>query len=156
MDLKEIKKREVSALEELKPGVYDLKYHQDEIVQGKNGWEALKAYFRVVGQDHFFVTHTFTVAHDTSEKSVDIGLASLTKFSEVCGFEEIPDNSDDFQGCVVRANVLQTDDGFYEVDDVAGRGWKEAEQNHKTVKKEIETKEEPDSNIDDEDGDIPF
>ena len=151
MELSKYKQqRDATALETLEPGVYDFEYAQDEKIEGRNGWVALKVFFRVVDKPNFLVGHSFTLEHDTSEQAIEIGLQSLDKLAKVCGFPDgLPDDSSDLVGSKVRANVIIDDKGYPAIDDGKGKGWLEPKSKPvKSEKKsEPETKESGDENI---------
>ena len=78
----------------LEEGRYNLDYAGSEIIEGANGWKALKIHFEI--QDTTInVTTTFTLKHDTSEKAVEIGAESLRKFAKACGLSGAFKNADE-------------------------------------------------------------
>ena len=67
---------ENSGGEKVQPGRYNLTYSGSDVVEGANGWKALKIMFDVVGEI-ISVNHAFTMAHN-NEKPVEIGRQSLS------------------------------------------------------------------------------
>ena len=94
----------------VKPGRYNFEYAGSEMIEGKNGWKALKIHFEVEGEI-IKVSHAFTMAHN-NDKPVEIGRESLVK------------NSDELLGKKVEGELVVGEKGYLEIKDDFGNGWK--------------------------------
>ena len=110
----------------LEEGRYNLDYAGSEIIEGANGWKALKIHFEI--QDTTInVTTTFTLKHDTSEKAVEIGAESLRKFAKACGVSGAFKNADDqLINKSVSCELKKNDKGYLDVADNFGNAWQPA------------------------------
>ena len=79
--------------EKIKPGRYNLEYKGSDMIEGANGWKALKIMFDVEGEI-VSVSHAFTMAHNTSDKAVEIGKQSLSMMFNAMGVTAIKDTDE--------------------------------------------------------------
>jgi len=101
----------------LTPGRHNMTFCGDEIVTGKNGWEAVKLYFEV--EDTIInMNYTCTMAHDTSDSAISIGIESLRKIGKACGVTgALTDPSTQLLGKIVSAELIEGDNGYLEIKD---------------------------------------
>ena len=110
--------------EKIKPGRYNLEYKGADMVEGANGWKALKILFDVEGEI-ITIGHAFTMAHDTSTKAVEIGKQSLSLMLNKMGVASIKD-TDELINKKVNAELVEGEKGYLEIKDDFGKGWSEA------------------------------
>ena len=113
-----------SGVEKIKPGRYNLEYKGADMVEGANGWKALKILFDVEGEI-ITISHAFTMAHDTSTKAVEIGKQSLSLMLNKMGVASIKD-TDELVNKRVNAELVEGEKGYLEIKDDFGKGWAEA------------------------------
>lgn len=142
----------------IEPGIYNLSYDGSEMVEGKNGWKALKLFFEVESTT-IRMSHAFTMDMDNKEsKAISIGRDSLSMMLNAMGVKSMK-NTDELVGQKVQCLLSRGDNGYLEIDDDFGKNWKPfgtVEANAHATPKEVLPKEEmfPDD-VEDED-DLPF
>ena len=139
----------------IKPGRYELKYAGSDMIEGKNGWKALKIMFDVVGEI-ISVNHAFTMAHN-NEKPVEIGRQSLSLMLNAMGVGSMK-NTDELLGKKVEAELVVGDKGYLEIDDNFGKTWMTpgASDNNLNPKEELPKEEMFPSGVDEDDDNLPF
>lgn len=142
-----------SSGEKVKPGRYNLSYTGSDIIEGRNGWKALKINFDVEGEI-ISVNHAFTMAHN-NDKPVEIGQQSLSLMLNAMGVNSMK-NTDELAGRKVSAELVVGDNGYLEIKDDFGRTWQVAKESGEQNPVEVLKKDEifP-SDVDDEE-DLPF
>lgn len=143
----------------VKPGRYNFEYAGSEMIEGKNGWKALKIHFDVEGEI-IKVSHAFTMAHN-NDKPVEIGRESLMKMLNAMGVASMK-NSDELLGKKVEGELVVGEKGYLEVKDDFGNGWKAygtTATKENVDPKDVLPKEDKEemfpSDVEDED-DLPF
>ena len=140
----------------VKPGRYNFEYAGSEMIEGKNGWKALKIHFEVEGEI-IKVSHAFTMAHN-NDKPVEIGRESLMKMLNAMGVASMK-NTDELLGKKVEGELVVGEKGYLEIKDDFGNGWKAcgSTTTKETAKPVEETPKEEmfPSDVEDED-DLPF
>jgi len=142
----------------IKPGRYELKYAGSDMIEGKNGWKALKIMFDVVGEI-ISVNHAFTMAHN-NEKPVEIGRQSLSLMLNAMGVGSMK-NTDELLGKKVEGELVVGEKGYLEIKDDFGNGWKAYGSTSTTENadpKDVLPKEDKEEMFPDdvEDDDMPF
>ncbi len=141
----------------VKPGRYDLKYAGSDMIEGRNGWKALKIMFDVVGEI-ISVNHAFTMAHN-NEKPVEIGRQSLSLMLNAMGVGSMK-NTDELVGKRVEAELVVGEKGYLEINDNFGKTWMTAGtttgSENLNPKEELPKEEMFPSDVDDEEDSIPF
>lgn len=113
----------------LKEGRYNLDYAGSEIIEGANGWVALKLHFEI-HDTTINVATTFTLKHDTSEKAVEIGADSLRRFAKACGLSGAFKNADkELMGKSVSCELKHNEKGYLDIADNFGNAWQPATTN---------------------------
>ena len=110
--------------ERIKPGRYNLEYKGSDMIEGANGWKALKIMFDVEGEI-VSVSHAFTMAHNTSDKAVEIGKQSLSMMFNAMGVTAIKD-TDELVNKKVNVELVYGEKGYVEIKDDFGKSWAEA------------------------------
>ena len=101
----------------LKPGRHNMTFCGDEIITGKNGWEAVKLYFEVEDTT-INMNYSCTMAHATSDSAVSIGIESLRKIGKACGVTgALTDPSTQLLGKMVSAELIEGDNGYLQIKD---------------------------------------
>lgn len=143
----------------IKPGRYNFEYAGSEMIEGKNGWKALKIHFDVEGEI-IKVSHAFTMAHN-NDKPVEIGRESLMKMLNAMGVASMK-NSDELLGKKVEGELVVGEKGYLEIADNFGNGWKpygttkaNEHADPKDVLPKVDKEEMFPSDVEDED-DLPF
>ena len=140
----------------VKPGRYDLKYAGSDMIEGRNGWKALKIMFDVVGEI-ISVNHAFTMAHN-NEKPVEIGRQSLSLMLNAMGVGSMK-NTDELVGKRVEAELVVGEKGYLEINDNFGKTWMTAgtttASENLNPKEELPKDEMFPSDVDEE-NDLPF
>ena len=99
----------------LTPGRYNMTFCGDEIITGKNGWEAVKLYFEVENTT-INMNYSCTMAHATSDSAVSIGIESLRKIGKACGVTgALTDPSVQLLGKSLSAELVEGDKGYLEI-----------------------------------------
>ena len=99
----------------LTPGRYNMTFCGDEIITGKNGWEALKLYFEIEDTT-INMNYACTMAHDSSDKAVSIGVETLRKIGKACGVTgALTDPSVQLLGKSLSAELVEGDKGYLEI-----------------------------------------
>jgi len=139
----------------VKPGRYNLKYSGSDMVEGRNGWKALKILFDVEGEI-ISVNHAFTMAHN-NEKPVEIGRQSLSLMLNAMGVGSMK-NTDELLGKKVEAELIVGEKGYLEINDNFGKTWMAvgASANNLNPKEELPKEEMFPSGVDEEDDNLPF
>ena len=142
--------------EKVKPGRYNFEYAGSEMIEGRNGWKALKIHFDVEGEI-IKVSHAFTMAHN-NDKPVEIGRESLVKMLNAMGVASMK-NTDELVGKRVEAELVVGEKGYLEINDNFGKTWMAAGtttgSENLNPKEELPKDELFPSDVDDED-DLPF
>ena len=152
---------ETASKPKLAEGRHNMTFVGDEIVTGNNGWEAVKISFEVEGTT-MNVSYTCTMAHDTSEKAVSIGIESLRKIGKACGLTGTLTNPEkQLLGKTLSAELVVNDRGYLEVKDDFGNTFEKVAKAKPTKKEQIkaETNFVEKASADtkeDFDDDIPF
>jgi len=144
---------ENSGGEKVKPGRYNLTYSGSDVIEGANGWKALKIMFDVDGEI-ISVNHAFTMAHNTSEKAVEIGKQSLSLMLNAMGVTSMK-NTDELLGKTVNVMLTPNEKGYLEVSDDFGRSWQVASESGEQNPQEVLPKDEIFPSDEDE-SDMPF
>ncbi len=140
--------------EKIKPGRYNLEYKGSDMIEGANGWKALKIMFDVEGEI-VNVNHAFTMAHDTSTKAVEIGKQSFALMLNAMGVATVKD-TDELVSKRVNVELVYGEKGYLEVKDDFGKSWSEATKaGVKSTKPVIDEDEIFPPDAEDED-DMPF
>jgi len=139
--------------EKIKPGRHNLEYKGSDMIEGANGWKALKILFDVEGEI-VSVSHAFTMAHDTSTKAVEIGKQSLALMFNAMGVTTIKD-TDELVNKKVNVELIYGEKGYLEIQDNFGKGWSEATKPGEKPKPVVDEDEifPPDA---DDNEDLPF
>tara|TARA_R100001163_G_scaffold35877_1_gene27549 strand:+ start:376 stop:882 length:507 start_codon:yes stop_codon:yes gene_type:complete len=155
---------EVEAKPKIAEGRHNMTFVSDEIVTGNNGWEAVKLSFEIEGTT-MNVSYTCTMAHDTSDKAISIGIESLRKIGNACGVTGTLTNPEkQLLGKKCSAELVVNDRGYLEIKSDFGNTFQPVEKaaNKKQSKKE-QIKAEADfvkkasaDTDDDFDDEIPF
>ena len=104
----------------LTPGRYNMTFCGDEIITGANGWEALKSYFEIEDTT-INMNYACTMAHDSSDKAVSIGVETLRKIGKACGVTgALTDPSVQLLGKSLSAELVEGDKGYLEIKDDFG------------------------------------
>ena len=104
----------------LTPGRYNMTFCGDEIITGANGWEALKLFFEVEDTT-INMNYACTMAHNTSDKAVSIGVETLRKIGKACGVTgALTDPSVQLLGKSLSAELVEGDKGYLEIKDDFG------------------------------------
>lgn len=104
----------------LTPGRYNMTFCGDEIITGANGWEALKLYFEIEDTT-INMNYACTMAHDSSDKAVSIGVETLRKIGKACGVTgALTDPSVQLLGKSLSAELVEGDKGYLEIKDDFG------------------------------------
>ena len=104
----------------LPPGRYNMTFCGDEIITGANGWEALKLYFEIEDTT-INMNYACTMAHDSSDKAVSIGVETLRKIGKACGVTgALTDPSVQLLGKSLSAELVEGDKGYLEIKDDFG------------------------------------
>jgi len=140
--------------EKIKPGRYNLEYKGSDMIEGANGWKALKIMFDVEGEI-VNVNHAFTMAHDTSVKAVEIGKQSLYKMTKAMGVTTIKD-TDELVNKKVSVELVYGEKGYLEIKDDFGKGWAEATKPGEKPKPVVDENEMFPPNTEDDESDMPF
>ena len=99
----------------LTPGRYNMTFCGDEIITGANGWEALKLFFEVEDTT-INMNYACTMAHNTSDKAVSIGVETLRKIGKACGVTgALTDPSVQLLGKSLSAELVEGDKGYLEI-----------------------------------------
>ena len=99
----------------LTPGRYNMTFCGDEIITGANGWEALKLFFEVEDTT-INMSYACTMAHNTSDKAVSIGVETLRKIGKACGVTgALTDPSVQLLGKSLSAELVEGDKGYLEI-----------------------------------------
>jgi len=100
----------------LTPGRYNMTFCGDEIITGKNGWEAIKLYFEVEGTT-INMNYACTMDHDDkNSKSISIGIETLRKIGKACGVTgALTDPSVQLLGKSLSAELVEGDKGYLEI-----------------------------------------
>ena len=99
----------------LTPGRYNMTFCGDEIITGANGWEALKFYFEIEDTT-INMNYACTMAHDSSDKAVSIGVETLRKIGKACGVTgALTDPSVQLLGKSLSAELVEGDKGYLEI-----------------------------------------
>ena len=99
----------------LTPGRYNMTFCGDEIITGANGWEALKLYFEIEDTT-INMNYACTMAHDSSDKAVRIGVETLRKIGKACGVTgALTDPSVQLLGKSLSAELVEGDKGYLEI-----------------------------------------
>ena len=99
----------------LTPGRYNMTFCGDEIITGANGWEALKLYFEIEDTT-INMNYACTMAHDSSDKAVSIGVETLRKIGKACGVTgALTDPSVQLLGKSLSAELVEGDKGYLEI-----------------------------------------
>ena len=99
----------------LTPGRYNMTFCGDEIITGANGWEALKLYFEIEDTT-INMNYACTMAHDSSDKAVSIGVETLRKIGKACGVTgTLTDPSVQLLGKSLSAELVEGDKGYLEI-----------------------------------------
>ena len=99
----------------LTPGRYNMTFCGDEIITGANGWEALKLYFEIEDTS-INMNYACTMAHDSSDKAVSIGVETLRKIGKACGVTgALTDPSVQLLGKSLSAELVEGDKGYLEI-----------------------------------------
>ena len=143
----------------VKPGRYNFEYAGSEMIEGRNGWKALKIHFEVEGEI-IKVSHAFTMAHN-NDKPVEIGRESLMKMLNAMGVASMK-NTDELLGKKVEGELVVGEKGYLEIKDDFGNGWKAygststtENADPKDVLPKVDKEEMFPSDVEDED-DLPF
>jgi hypothetical protein len=124
------------------------------MIEGANGWKALKIMFDVEGEI-VNVNHAFTMAHDTSTKAVEIGKQSFALMLNAMGVATVKD-TDELVNKRVNVELVYGEKGYLEVKDDFGKSWSEATKaGVKSTKPVIDEDEIFPPDAEDED-DMPF
>ncbi len=108
---------DLTAKPKLEEGRHNMTFCGDEIVTGNNGWEAVKLSFEVENSA-INVTYTCTMAHDTSDKAISIGIESLRKIGNACGVTgTLTDPEKQLLGKKCSAELVVNDRGYLEIKD---------------------------------------
>ena len=140
--------------ERIKPGRYNLEYKGSDMIEGANGWKALKIMFDVEGEI-VNVNHAFTMAHDTSVKAVEIGKQSLYKMTKAMGVTTIKD-TDELVNKKVSVELVYGEKGYLEIKDDFGKGWAEATKPGEKPKPIADKDEIFPADEEDDESDMPF
>ena len=140
--------------EKIKPGRYNLEYKGSDMIEGANGWKALKMMFDVEGEI-VSVSHAFTMAHNTSDKAVEIGKQSLSMMFNAMGVTAIKD-TDELVNKKVNVELVYGEKGYVEIKDDFGKGWAEATKPGEKPKPVVDENEMFPPDEDDDDSDVPF
>tara|TARA_R100000234_G_C4960141_1_gene161387 strand:+ start:288 stop:764 length:477 start_codon:yes stop_codon:yes gene_type:complete len=104
----------------LTPGRYNMTFCGDEIITGANGWEALKLYFEIEDTT-INMNYACTMAHDSSDKAVSIGIETLRKIGKACGVTgALTDPSVQLLGKSLSAELVEGEKGYMEIKDDFG------------------------------------
>ena len=144
---------ENSGGEKVKPGRYNLTYSGSDVIEGANGWKALKIMFDVDGEI-ISVNKAFTMAHNTSTKTVEIGKQSLSLMLNAMGVTSMK-NTDELLGKTVNVMLTPNERGYLEVADDFGRSWQVASESGEQNPQEVLPKDEIFPSDEDE-SDMPF
>ena len=99
----------------LTPGRYNMTFCGDEIITGANGWEALKLFFEVEDTT-INMNYACTMAHNSSDKAVSIGVETLRKIGKACGVTgALTDPSVQLLGKSLSAELVEGDKGYLEI-----------------------------------------
>ena len=99
----------------LTPGRYIMTFCGDESITGANGWEALKLYFEIEDTT-INMNYACTMAHDSSDKAVSIGVETLRKIGKACGVTgALTDPSVQLLGKSLSAELVEGDKGYLEI-----------------------------------------
>ena len=135
----------------LTPGRYNMTFCGDEIITGKNGWEALKLYFEVEGTT-INMNYACTMAHDDkNSKSISIGIETLRKIGKACGVTgALTDPSVQLLGKSLSAELVEGEKGYMEIKDDFGNTFQPVVKKETTEKVAQKPKEETSGE------DVPF
>ncbi len=145
-------------------GRHNMTFVSDEIIFGNNGWEAVKLTFEIEGTT-LNVSYACTMAHDTSEKAVSIGIESLRKIANSLGVTgALKDPEKQFLGKKCSAELVVNDRGYLEIkSDFANtfRPVEKASEKKPTKKEQIKAEadfvKKASADVDDDfDDEIPF
>ena len=134
----------------LTPGRHNMTFCGDEIITGANGWEALKLFFEVEDTT-INMNYACTMAHNTSDKAVSIGVETLRKIGKACGVTgALTDPSVQLLGKSLSAELVEGEKGYMEIKDDFGNTFQPVVKKEATEKVVQKPKEET------SDEDVPF
>jgi hypothetical protein len=117
----------------LEPGRYIMHYAGDEIIKGKNGWEAIKMSFEIDGSTITLDT-TFTMKLEgddpvKSQKAMEIGDRSLKLLLKAMGVTSTK-NTDELVGKSVSGQLIRDPDNerYLKIDQNYGKNWQPVEE----------------------------
>ena len=148
----------------IEPGRYNMAFVGDELITGANGWEAVKLTFEVEGTT-MNIGYACTMAHDTSDKAVSIGIETLRKIGNAAGIVgALTDPEKQLLGKSVSAELVVGERGYLQVKDDFGNTFSAPVEKAKPTQKEKikaqnnftkkASKDEPE--LEELDDDIPF
>tara|TARA_B100001057_G_scaffold361835_1_gene364301 strand:+ start:220 stop:696 length:477 start_codon:yes stop_codon:yes gene_type:complete len=140
--------------ERIKPGRYNLEYKGSDMIEGANGWKALKIMFDIDGEV-ISVNHAFTMAHDTSVKAVEIGKQSLSMMFNAMGVSTIK-NTDELVNKKVSVELVYGEKGYLEIKDDFGKSWGEATKPGVKPAPVVDETEMFPPDAEDDESDMPF
>jgi len=142
----------------LEPGRYNMHYAGAEVINGKNGWEAIKMSFEIDGST-ITVDTTFTMKLEgsdpvKSQKAMEIGNISLSLLLKAMGVTSMK-NTDELVGKSVSGQLIRDPDNerYLKIDQNYGKNWQPVEE----VKAPTPAAKPVEENKEDDLGDkIPF
>jgi hypothetical protein len=154
---------EMESKPKIEEGRHNMTFVGDEIVVGNNGWEAVKLSFEIEGTT-MNVGYTCTMAHDTSDKAVSIGIESLRKIGNACGVTgTLTDPEKQLLGKKCSAELVVNDRGYLEIKSNFGNTFSAPEKATKKkpskkeqIKAETDFVKKASADTDDFDDEIPF
>tara|TARA_R110000751_G_scaffold29711_1_gene76219 strand:+ start:75 stop:584 length:510 start_codon:yes stop_codon:yes gene_type:complete len=148
----------------IEPGRYNMAFVGDELITGANGWEAIKLTFEVEGTT-INVGYACTMAHNTSDKAVSIGIESLRKIANSCGVVgALTDPEKQLIGKSLSAELIVGERGYLEIKSDFGNTFQPAEKSKPTYSEQMQEELEPitkkaskdEPELEELDDDIPF
>lgn len=135
----------------LTPGRYNMTFCGDEIITGKNGWEAIKLYFEVEDTT-INMNYACTMDHDDkNSKSISIGIETLRKIGKACGVTgSLTDPSVQLLGKSLSAELVEGEKGYMEIKEDFGNTFQPVVKKETTEKVAQKPKEETSTE------DVPF
>ena len=135
----------------LTPGRYNMTFCGDEIITGKNGWEAIKLYFEVEDTT-INMSVACTMDHDDkNSKAIPIGIETLRKIGKACGVTgALTDPSVQLLGKSLSAELVEGEKGYMEIKDDFGNTFQPVVKKEATQKVVQKPKEETSAE------DVPF
>jgi len=125
-----------SGSRKIEPGRHNMAFVSDEIITGSNGWEAVKLTFEVEGTT-MNIGYACTMAHDTSDKAVSIGIETLRKIGNAAGIVGALTNPEkQLLGKSVSAELVVGERGYLQVKDDFGNTFSAPVEKAKPTQKE--------------------